>query len=88
MLPCMSKKILGIDCPGCGGQRALIMLLKGDFSNAFNMFPAIFTTVILVGLIGLQFFDKNRNYQKIIVPLAIINALIMFVAYFYKMTNF
>ncbi len=88
MIPCMNKKIFGIDCPGCGTQRALVLLLKGEFNAAFHMFPAIFTTLLLFGFIGLHFLDKSKNYQKIIIGLAITNAVIMIVAYFYKMTNF
>ena len=88
MIPCMNKKLFGIDCPGCGTQRALVLLLKGEFSAAFHMFPAIFTTLLLFGFLGLHFIDKSRNYQKIVIALAIINAVIMIISYIHKMTNF
>ena len=47
MLPCMSKKLFGVECLGCGTQRALILLLKGEFVEAFKMYPPIYTLVIL-----------------------------------------
>jgi hypothetical protein len=87
MIPCMSKKLFGIDCPGCGMQRAFVMVCKGDFTEAFEMFPAIYTTIPLFIFIALHFLDKRRNYHKLIVPFAVVNAFIMIVAYLYKLTN-
>ena len=87
MLPCMNKSIFGIDCIGCGTQRSLLFLLNGEFTKAFYQFPAIYTTLLLFGLIGLHLIDKKRNYQKIIIGLAIINAIIMIISYIYKITN-
>ena len=87
MMPCMNKKIFGVECFGCGTQRSLALLLKGDFVGAFNMYPAIFTTLLFFVVVGLHFIDKSRNYQKAIISLAVINAIIMVVSYFYRLTN-
>ena len=87
MIPCLNKKLFGTDCLGCGTQRALILILKGNYSAAFHQFPAIYTMLLLFGFLALHWIDKNRDYQKIIVSLAIINAIIMIVAYIYKMTH-
>jgi len=87
MLPCMNKSLFGIDCIGCGTQRSLLLILNGEFTKAFYQFPAIYTTLLLFGLIGLHLIDKKRNYQKIIIGLAIINAIIMIISYIYKITN-
>jgi hypothetical protein len=83
----MNKSLLGVDCIGCGTQRSLLLLLNGEFTKAFYQFPAIYTTLLLFGLIGLHLIDKKRNYQKIIIGLAIINAIIMIISYIYKITN-
>lgn len=84
MLPCMHKKLFGVECMGCGTQRALNLLLHGDFIGAFKMYPALFTTLLLFIFIFLHFIDKKRKYHKIIIFLAIINAIIMVFAYIYK----
>ncbi|CAM3551033.1 Protein of unknown function (DUF2752) [Flavobacterium saliperosum S13] len=84
MLPCLSKKFLGIECFGCGTQRALVLLLKGEFANAFTLFPAIYTLIPFLFVIGLNFIDKSRNYHKYIVSLGIINAAVMVISYFIK----
>ena len=88
MLPCMNKKLFGIECFGCGTQRSLMLLVKGDFVGAFNMFPAIFTTLLFFIVLTLHFIDKSRNYQKAIIGLAITNAVIMVVSYFYRVTHY
>jgi hypothetical protein len=87
MLPCMNKWLFGLECPGCGTQRALMLLLRGEFTAAFTMFPAIYTTIMLFVLLGLHLFDKSRNYQRIVIVTAILNAVIMIFSYIYKMTN-
>ena len=87
MIPCVNKTLFGVDCLGCGTQRALLLVLKGEFVKAFYMFPAIYTTILFFIILGLNFIDKSRNYHKLIISLAIINAVIMIVAYIYKLTN-
>ena len=87
MIPCVNKTLFGVDCLGCGTQRAFVLILKGEFIEAFYMFPAIYTTIIFFIILGLNFIDKSRNYHKLIISLAIINAAIMIVSYIYKLTN-
>ena len=87
MIPCLFKKTTGIDCVGCGFQRAVYMVFTGDFKDAFYMFPAVYTTLLFFGMLALHFIDKSRNYHKFIVVLAIVNAFIMIVSYIYKMTH-
>ncbi|MDK2772686.1 MAG: DUF2752 domain-containing protein [Flavobacterium haoranii] len=88
MLPCMSKKLFGVECLGCGTQRALILLLKGEFVEAFKMYPPIYTLVILFLFLFLHIVDKSRNYTRIVISLAIINLIIMILSYAYKMYNY
>ena len=85
MLPCVNKKVFGIECLGCGTQRAMMQMLQGNFVEAIIIFPAIYTTILLFFFIGLLFIDRKRNYHKIIIGLAILNAVIMIISYIYKM---
>lgn len=87
MLPCMNKQLFGVECPGCGTQRSIALLLDGDFIGAFKMFPAIYTLLLLLLLIFLHFFDKSRNYTKSIIGIAILNGIITIVAYIIKMNT-
>ncbi len=86
MLPCVSKSLFGVDCFGCGSQRALVLVCKGNFIEAFQMYPAIYTTILFFAFLGLHFLDKTRNYFKPILGLAVLNLFIMILAYFYKIS--
>ena len=87
MLPCLNKYLFGFDCPGCGMQRSIALLLQADLPGATQMFPAIYTTILLLVLIGLHALDKSRRYHKAIIACAVANAAIVLFSYFYKMTN-
>jgi hypothetical protein len=84
MVPCLSKKLFGIDCFGCGIQRSFVLLMQGEFEAAFYMYPAIYSMILFFAVIGLQLIQKNRSYHSWIVSLGIITAAIMVVSYFYK----
>lgn len=40
--PCPILRLTGFICPGCGGQRMLLSLLRGDISGAFRHNPLLF----------------------------------------------
>ncbi|WP_297986745.1 DUF2752 domain-containing protein [uncultured Chryseobacterium sp.] len=84
MLPCLNKKLFGVECFGCGSQRAFFLILDGKFGEAFHMFPAIYTLLLFIGFVVINFIDKKRNYSTLLISLAIINTVIMVVSYFIK----
>ncbi|WP_091257023.1 DUF2752 domain-containing protein [Flavobacterium omnivorum] len=84
MLPCLSKTLFGMECLGCGFQRGFLLLLQGDFYGAFKMYPALFTTLLFLGIVGLNLIDNNRNYRKWIITSAILNGIFMIGGYFFK----
>ncbi len=77
MLPCLNKKLFGIDCMGCGMQRSLALIAQGDFIAAFHMYPAIYTLLLLLSVIVVNYFRNFKNAYKIIVILAIVNGVII-----------
>ena len=87
MLPCLNKKLFGVDCLGCGLQRSLLHILKGEFAEAFKMYPAIFTIIILVVFILINWKYKFKNGRKIILTLATVNVLIIVISYIIKMNQ-
>lgn len=84
MIPCLSKTLFGVECLGCGFQRGLYLLLTGNFIAAFQMYPAIYTTLIFLGIVCLHFIDKKRNYNNLLIGIAIINGFFMIVGYLCK----
>lgn len=88
MLPCLNKKLLGVDCLGCGMQRSISLLFKGEFLAAFYMYPAIYPLLLLLTFLGFNFFVSFKHDWIIKVTLMIITALTMIVSYFIKMRIF
>ena len=86
MLPCVNKKLFGVECMGCGTQRSINLLFNGDFIGAFKIFPPIYTLILFFIILFLHFIDKSRNYNKAIIYLVIINGIIMLTNYIYKIT--
>ena len=69
LLTCPFKYLTGIDCPGCGFQRAVIALLQGDLSKSFHIYPPaiplliVFAYGILDAIFKLD--DKNGTVKKL-----------------------
>nr|WP_243735821.1 DUF2752 domain-containing protein [Christiangramia sabulilitoris] len=85
MLPCMNKALFGVDCTGCGAQRAVILLFKGEFSQAFYMYPAIYSIVILLIFLVFNLFYKFKSDYNIKMGLIIFNGVLIAGAYIFKM---
>jgi len=86
-LPCFYKKYFGIECPGCGMQRALIELLRGNFQKSFLLYPALFTLIIMAIYLVLHLKFKFKEGAKILKMLFILNAGIIVFNYIYKLIN-
>ena len=77
MLPCLNKKLFGIECMGCGLQRSLVLIFEGEFAAAFQMYPAVYTLIMLLGTIVFNVVKNFKYANKIITILAILNAIII-----------
>ncbi len=71
MLPCMNKQLLGIECTGCGIQRAAVLLYHGEFVEAFKMYPAIYPLILLLGFLLLDNLMTIKYANKISIFLMI-----------------
>lgn len=47
---CVFHAVTGLDCPGCGGTRAMHQLLHGRFTEAFALNPILFLFLIPVAV--------------------------------------
>lgn len=84
MLPCLNKKLFGLDCMGCGMQRSISLILHGDFVAAFHMYPAIYSLIALLGIIFINYFRNFKHAYKIIIILAIINVILILGNFIFK----
>ncbi len=88
MLPCLNKELFGIECLGCGIQRAAALLFRGEFIAAFKMYPAIYTLILLVLFLVFNLFVKFKFDRIIKITLIAINVLIVVIGYMVKMSQF
>jgi len=64
LIPCLTKKLFGIDCPGCGMQRSFFALIKGDLISSFVYFPSLPIYLLLIVLfICSLLFKINISYK-------------------------
>lgn len=85
MLPCLSKQVLGFDCPGCGLQRSVVLLLQGDFGAAFQMYPAIYAIMFLLGFLLVDHFVQIRHNNKITIFLMVSSVALILGNYILKL---
>ncbi len=84
LLSCPFKALAGIDCPGCGLQRSILALFKGDFMNSFKLYPATIPLIFIVifTLLHLKMeFEHGARLIKIVYAGV---AVIILINYIYK----
>lgn len=83
-IPCFYKKYLGFECPWCGFQRALKLLLEGNIIDSVAMFPALIPLIIMFVFLALHLFFKFRHGNIILLSLFVLNIVIIVVNYIIK----
>ncbi len=86
MLPCLSRQLLGISCPGCGLQRAVALLLRGEWVDSFLMYPALLPMIVLFGFILADLLVGIRKGTRIISILAVTTVAAILINYLIKLT--
>ncbi|WP_291868511.1 DUF2752 domain-containing protein [Maribacter sp.] len=84
MLPCITKKFIGIDCPGCGFQRSFSFLIHGEFIASFKMFPPIYSLITLLSFLFIRNFIQIKYDNKIILTLTITTVVFILTNYILK----
>lgn len=84
LLSCPVKATFGIDCPGCGLQRSVLALLRGDLLTSFKLYPATIPLIFIVvfTLLHLKLeFEHGARLIKIVYAGV---AVIILINYIYK----
>ena len=87
LLTCPSKKYLHIECPGCGLQRSILFLLKGDVVSSFLMYPAAIPMLWLFTFTFLHLKYRFVNGAAVIKYSAYVVAVSISAFYIYKIIN-
>ena len=65
LLTCRFKEKFHLYCPGCGGSRALVALLKFDLISSFVLYPPLLITVIILSFLYIRvFLSFIKNDEK------------------------
>jgi len=87
MLTCWFKKIFHVDCPGCGFQRSVIDLMKGNFSASFHMYPATGLILFILSFTALHLKWNFRYGPDILKYSYIIAASVIIISYLIKLKS-
>lgn len=85
--PCIYKQVLGIECPGCGFQRSLIALLKGDLWESIQYFPGLLPMLFLFVFLILHLIFHFKKGATILKYLFIGDLAIIIIHYTVQLIN-
>ncbi len=84
--PCFYKKNFGFDCLGCGFQRAVIELLKGNLIESTKLYPALLPLLATFCFLALHLKFKFNHGAYITKILFISTSTIIVFNFLYKLT--
>ncbi len=87
LFACPSKKFLHIDCPGCGLQRSIIALLKGDLVSSLQFYPATIPILYTMLFLILHLKNQYQNGALILTRLYVFCTAIILIHYVYKIAT-
>ena len=87
MLPCLSKQVLGMECPGCGLQRAVALLLQGQVWESFLMYPGLFPMLFFFAFAAADRFLQIRKGSQITSILGILTVGIILINFLIKLLH-
>lgn len=87
MLPCLSKQLLGLECPGCGLQRSVALLLSGQVTESFLMYPGLYPMMLFFGFAALDRFVGFRRGGRITTALGLLTAGTILLNFLIKLLN-
>jgi len=87
MPPCILHHFTGFYCPGCGGTRAFVALIHGQFLKSFYYHPLVFYVAVCLTWYALKQGLEIASSEKISIPMPKIEVL-SYIAAIIVGTNF
>lgn len=86
-MACSVKSHLGIECPGCGTQRSLIALFRGDILASIQQHPGVILFIITLLIVAVQIIFKFKNGGTVAMWFFIGTVAVTMINYILKMTH-
>lgn len=88
LFSCPFKANFGIDCPGCGLQRSVLALFRGDLIASFKFYPATIP-LIFVAVFTLLHLKYDFKFGARLIKIVFAGvAVIILINYIYKIYNY
>ncbi len=84
---CAWFKYTGVECFGCGSQRAIIALLRGEVYESVKLFPALIPLLFTLSVFMFQLIFKWSKGGLVIMWGFGISAAIMLASYIVKLIS-
>ena len=81
MLPCPAKQTIGLSCPGCGMQRAIIELFRGNIVESFYSYPALLPLIAMFIFLAFHLKYDFKHGALILKISFLVNAIIISLNY-------
>ncbi|WP_316735308.1 DUF2752 domain-containing protein [Pedobacter aquatilis] len=84
LIPCPFKALTHLDCPGCGFQRSIIALIKGDIQQSWNLYPPTIPLLILfLSALIIHKFPFTKSAITIKAMIIVVGNFVL-ISYLYK----
>ena len=84
LLPCPTKYFFGVECPGCGMQRAIIELLRGNLVESIKLYPPLIPIMLMLVVLIINLKVNSAVWQKVLKYFFIANVAIILINYIFK----
>jgi hypothetical protein len=81
LLPCAYKSLFGIDCPICGAQRSLLLLLQGKFVESLYMYFPLIPILSLIIIAPFRILQPRWISRKFLSRYSIAVLIIIMITY-------
>ncbi|KLT65218.1 DUF2752 domain-containing protein [Pedobacter sp. BMA] len=87
LFACPVKAYFGFDCPGCGFQRSVISLFKGNIAESFRFYPATMP-ILFLAVFAIIHLSMDVKTGASIIKIAYAGiAIIILINYIYKIST-
>lgn len=84
LLPCPTKYFFGMECPGCGMQRSIIELLRGNLIESIKLYPPLIPMLLMLVVLVINLKVNSAVWQKVLKYFFVANVAIILINYIFK----